>query len=192
MRFGNYDQRGGQHCARDDTGYRIEEAATGEKALETDRLMRRIGMVYGAENAQKFIEQDTFSHDLLHAYCEGINAYIKTLKPKDYPVEYKLLDYAPEEWQPIKVGLLLKNMANMLSVYEYDVENSNFIAKFGEEDFRKLYPDSWKGDDPIIPVGTKFETSNAKSETTAEKERRNRLRASFGSRRCRGFGKPTI
>ncbi|MES2619448.1 MAG: penicillin acylase family protein [Bacteroidota bacterium] len=129
----------------------------GEKALETDRMMRRIGMGYGAEKAQKFIEEDSFSHDLIRAYCEGINAYIKTLKPKDYPIEYKLLDYAPEEWQPIKVGLLLKNMANMLSVFEYDIENSNFVAKYGNEEFKKLYPDFIADEDPIVPIGTKWE-----------------------------------
>ncbi|HLP51009.1 MAG TPA: penicillin acylase family protein [Chitinophagales bacterium] len=129
----------------------------GEKALESDRLQRRIGMGYGAEAAQQYIEKDPESKKLLQAYCNGVNAYIKNLDPKDYPLEYKLLNYAPEEWQPIKVALLLKNMANMLSVYEYDIENSNFIAKYGEENFRKLYPDYWAGDDPIIPVGTKWD-----------------------------------
>ena len=134
---------------------RVSEVA-GEKALENDRLQRRIGMQYGAEKAQDFIAKDTASKKLIDAYCKGVNAYIKNLKQKDYPLEYKLLDYKPEEWQPIKVALLLKNMANMLSVYEYDIENSNFIAKFGEENFRKLYPDFWPGDDPIVPTGTKW------------------------------------
>ena len=79
----------------------------GDKTLELDRLQRRIGLGYGAEEAQKFIDQDPESKKLITAYCNGVNAYIKMLKPKDYPVEYKLLDYAPEEWKPIKVGLLL-------------------------------------------------------------------------------------
>jgi penicillin amidase len=142
----------------------------GEKALETDRMMRRIGMGYGAEKAQAFIEQDTFSKKLIQSYCDGINAYIKTLKPADYPLEYKLLDYKPEEWKPIKVGLLLKNMANMLSVFEFDIENSNFVAKYGKEEFRKLYPDFIADEDPIIPVGTKFEIRNSKPETISKSE----------------------
>ncbi len=153
---------------------RVSEIA-GEKTLEVDRLMRRIGMGNGAENAQKFIEQDSFSQKLLLAYCNGINTYIKTLKPKNYPVEYKLLDYAPEEWQPIKVGLLLKNMANMLSVFEYDIENSNFVAKYGNEEFRKLYPDFIADEDPIIPIGTKwdFGMQNAKANTNSQSAMRN-------------------
>ncbi len=141
----------------------------GEKTLESDRLQRRIGLGYGAEAAQDYIAKDPESQKLIEAYCKGVNAYIHNLKQKDYPLEYKLLNYAPEEWKPIKVALLLKNMANMLSVYEYDIENTNFIAKYGEANFRKLYPDTWAGDDPIVPAGTVFETpvnANTITDTT--------------------------
>ncbi len=129
----------------------------GEKALESDRLQRRIGMGYGAERAEEYIKSDSNSRKLLHAYCDGVNAYISSLDAKNYPVEYKLLDYKPEAWTPIKVALLLKNMANMLSVFEYDIENSNFVAKYGLAEFRKLYPDFIADEDPIVPIGTPFE-----------------------------------
>ena len=86
----------------------------GEKALENDRLQRRIGLGFGAERAEEFIDNDPESKAILRAYCNGINAYIKSLSPKDYPLEYKLLGYAPEAWTPVKVALLLKNMSNML------------------------------------------------------------------------------
>lgn len=138
---------------------RVSEIA-GEKALESDRMQRRIGLGYGAEKAEEFIRKDEKSSALIQAYCDGVNAYINTLQPANYPLEYKLLDYAPEKWTPVKVALLLKNMANMLSVYEYDIENTNFIARFGLDEFRKLYPDFWPGDDPIIPTGTKFEKTS--------------------------------
>jgi penicillin amidase len=155
---------------------RVCEVA-GEKALESDRLQRRIGMGYGAEAAVEYISKDPESKKLSQAYCNGVNAYIKSLSPKDYPLEYKLMDYTPEEWQPIKVALLLKNMANMLSVYEYDIENTNFINKYGEADFRYLYPDYWPGDDPIVPVGTKFETAGTKQQTTTQTTQANEQRA---------------
>jgi penicillin amidase len=132
---------------------RICEVA-GEKALAADRLNRRIGLGYGAENSRAFIERDPSSNDLVRAYCAGVNAYIKTLRPKDYPIEYKLLGYAPEEWTPLKVALLLKNMANMLSVYEFDIENTNFVSKFGQEQFHYLYPERDSFSDYIIPRGT--------------------------------------
>ena len=135
---------------------RIAEVA-GEKALAKDRMARRIGLGYGAENSKAFIEKDAQSNDLLRAYCAGVNAYIKTLKPKDYPIEYKLLGYAPEEWTPVKVALLLKNMANMLSVYEFDIENTNFVSKYGVDQFHNLYPERDSFNDYIIPRGTKWD-----------------------------------
>jgi penicillin amidase len=135
---------------------RVSEVA-GEKALPKDRMQRRIGLGYGAENSKAFIEKDPQSNDLIRAYCAGVNAYIKTLKPKDYPIEYKLLGYAPEEWTPIKVALLLKNMANMLSVYEFDIENTNFVAKYGVDQFHNIYPERDSFSDYIIPKGTKWD-----------------------------------
>ncbi|HRN93485.1 MAG TPA: penicillin acylase family protein [Chitinophagales bacterium] len=122
----------------------------GEKGLENDRIMRRIGMSFGAENAQNFILKDEKSKQLITAYCNGVNAYIQSLKKSQLPIEYKLLDYKPEAWTPIKVALLLKNMANMLSVYEYDVQNTAFIEQFGKEEYSKLYPDFIQDEDPII------------------------------------------
>ena len=136
---------------------RVSEVV-GDKAIDVDRMQRRIGLGYGADAAQEYISKDLESKKLIDAYCKGVNAYIKTLKPKDYPIEYKLLDYKPEEWKPIKVALLLKNMANMLSVFEWDIENSNFVAKYGKEEYRKLYPDFIAAEDPIIPEGTNWKT----------------------------------
>jgi penicillin amidase len=134
---------------------RICEVA-GDKALKGDRMSRRIGLGFGAENSKAFIEKDAASNDLIRAYCAGVNAYIKNLKAKDYPIEYKLLGYVPEEWTPLKVALLLKNMANMLSVYEYDIENTNFVSKYGEDQFHYLYPERDSFSDYVIPTGTKF------------------------------------
>jgi penicillin amidase len=100
---------------------RIAEVA-GQKALAKDPDGASYRTRIWSRKLKGFYREDAQSNDLLRAYCAGVNAYIKTLKPKDYPIEYKLLGYAPEEWTPIKVALLLKNMANMLSVYEFDIE----------------------------------------------------------------------
>lgn len=134
---------------------RICEVA-GPRALKNDRLMRRIGLGFGAEHTEEFIGKDTASNELLKAYCDGVNAYISTLSPKDYPIEYKLLGYAPEKWTPLKVALLLKNMANMLSIFEFDIENTNFVSKYGEEQFSYLFPERDSFTDFIIPIGTKW------------------------------------
>lgn len=139
----------------------------GERTIDVDRMQRRIGMGYGAETAQTYIAKDPESKKLIDAYCDGVNAYIKTLKPKDYPIEYKLLDYQPEPWTALKVALLLKNMANMLSVFEYDIENTNFVAKYGQQDFKALYPDFIDAEDPIVPKGTVWQTHNTNNQEMA-------------------------
>lgn len=129
----------------------------GEKALDNDRLQRRIGLGFGAEKSAQLTSEDSESNSLVNAYCAGVNAYIKSLSPKDYPLEYKLLGYAPEKWEPTKVALLLKNMANMLSVFEFDIENTNFIAKYGEEAFKHLYSEYDDFEEFIIPKGTLYD-----------------------------------
>src|SRR5204863_2091709 len=82
----------------------------GIKAIEYDRQQRRFGMVYGAENALKEMENDPASKETVHAYTDGVNAWINSLSAKNFPVEYKLLDYKPEQWTPLKCALLLKFM----------------------------------------------------------------------------------
>lgn len=129
----------------------------GEKGLDNDRLQRRIGLEYGAKNAQDYIAQDPESKAIIDAYCNGINAYISSLSIKEYPIEYKLLGYAPEPWTPLKVALLLKNMANMLSVYEFDIENTNFLASYGQAQLDYLYKSMDDFTDFIIPKGTTYD-----------------------------------
>nr|WP_317241143.1 penicillin acylase family protein [Hymenobacter sp. 5414T-23] len=73
---------------------RISEVV-GPKALEYDRFQRRMGLAYGAENSVRSMLQDSITRVVLESYSEGVNAYISSLAPKDYPFEYKLLDYAP-------------------------------------------------------------------------------------------------
>jgi penicillin amidase len=126
----------------------------GAKALDSDRLQRRLGLGFGADRAEEMVLKDSLSRLIVASYTKGVNAYIKNLKPENYPVEYKLLNYAPELWTPKKTALLLKNMANMLCVYEQDMENSNFISLYGKEAFHELYPRVWPELEPIIPTGT--------------------------------------
>lgn len=131
----------------------------GAKALDSDRLQRRLGLGFGAERAEEMVLKDSLSRLIVIAYTEGVNAYIKNLHPEDYPVEYKLLNYAPELWTPKKTALLLKNMANMLCVYEQDMENSNFISQYGKVAFHELYPRMWPELEPVIPIGTPWSFS---------------------------------
>jgi penicillin amidase len=100
---------------------------------------------------------DSTSKTMLEAYSSGINAYITTLSPEQYPLEYKLLDYAPEAWSPLKCALLLKQMASTLSSGSDDLRMTNILQQYGREVVGNLFPDYPLREDPVIPPGTKWD-----------------------------------
>ncbi|WP_410220048.1 penicillin acylase family protein [Pedobacter sp.] len=134
---------------------RISEVV-GKKAIELDRYQRRMGMLYGAENSLKGMMADPKAKEMILAYTQGINDYIKSLKDCDLPVEYKLLDFKPEPWQPIKCALLLKQMSAVLAMGSDEFYMTNILNKFGPDVTKDLFPDYPFKEDPIIPVGTKW------------------------------------
>jgi len=128
----------------------------GKKAIELDRYQRRMGMVYGAENSLKGMMADPKSRVMLNAYTEGINAYIHSISKAQYPLEYKLLDFSPEDWTPLKCALLLKQMSAVLAMGSTEFYMTNILKKFGPEVTANLFPDYPFKEDPIIPANTKW------------------------------------
>ncbi|MGN6181078.1 MAG: penicillin acylase family protein [Mucilaginibacter sp.] len=128
----------------------------GPAALSHDRYERRMGMCYGAENTANQMMADPLMHTVLLAYTDGVNAYIRQLPPKDYPIEFKLLDYAPEEWKPINCAYLLKLMSETLAGGSDQFAMTNDLKRFGPKIMKDLFPDYPFHEDPIIPVGTKW------------------------------------
>ena len=126
----------------------------GEAALNYDRQERRRGMGFGAEQTVKKLSEDKHTLAMAEAYADGVNSYIHQLDPKNYPVEYKLLDYAPEAWSPKKTALLLMYMTKMLAGGDEDIENTNALRLFGKERFDLLFPDFFDLTEPIIPKET--------------------------------------
>ena len=122
----------------------------GERTLEIDRLNRRLGLVVGAENSMKAYKDFPEVWESITAFSKGVNAYINSLNYHDYPLEYKILDYQPEEWTPLKTGLLLSYMSNTLSGWDNDLQNTNALQIFGRKDFDLLFPEYLMGVDPIV------------------------------------------
>lgn len=130
----------------------------GDQALNFDRSQRRIGLKFGAQNSEEaFKKEEPEIYQLIEAYSEGVNAYIQSLSYKDYPIEYKLLDYKPEKWTPYKCFLMISNMNNMLSRGERDLEHTNALKLWGRDIFEILYPERPAVIDPVIPKGTVFD-----------------------------------
>ena len=130
----------------------------GEKGLDHDRLQRRRGMLYAAKNTLAEIEKDTSLYALLESFTNGINFYINSLDKNKYPIEYKILDYAPELWTPLKTSLLLKSMAWGLTERDKeDLAYTKILNEFGLEVIEELFPIFPLNHDPIIPKNTKFD-----------------------------------
>ena len=125
-----------------------------DKILEFDINQRRMGMVYGAENKLRAIEQNPEALALLDAYTMGVNAYINSLTYADYPIEYKLLDYQPSPWTNLNSCLLLMAMSKDLTDREFDLEYTNQKNALGEEMFFALYGEYYQSMEPIFPTST--------------------------------------
>lgn len=129
----------------------------GPGVLERDQLQRRKGLVYAAENTLKGWKQFKTDFANLESYTAGVNAYINSLSPAEYPLEFKLLNYKPEPWTNLKSALFTKSMAQSLCSREYDLESTNALAVFGQETFDFLYPQQNPKQSPIIPEGTPWD-----------------------------------
>jgi penicillin amidase len=125
--------------------------------LNYDRQQRRLGMVYAAENGLRGMERNPVAKMVATRYAEGINAYITSLSYKELPIEYKLLNYQPEEWTALKSALLLRSMAQTLNMGDKDMQMTNALKLFGKEMIDVLYPDLEMMGDPIVDKPGKWD-----------------------------------
>lgn len=128
----------------------------GKRTLAYDIKKRRKGMLFAAEQTVKRWQQ-TGEIELIQRYCDGINAWIQQLAPKDYPLEYKLMGYEPSEWTPLKSAIFLKGMTETLASSNADLRASNALKVFEPELFNFLYPAVDPKNSPVIPKGTKWD-----------------------------------
>ena len=134
---------------------RVSEIVASDAILNYDRRQRRLGMVYGAKQALKSMDE----HPAVIQYTKGVNLFIESLDYANLPFEYKLLNYEPERWTTLKCALLLKNMAQTLNMGDKDIEMTNALHLYGKEMVDLLYPDNEKTGDPIVdnPGGWDFD-----------------------------------
>lgn len=126
--------------------------------LNYDRNQRRLGIPFAAQRTLDAIHQDPVSKRMVEKYTEGVNQYINSLTYKNLPLEYKLMDYRPEPWTPLKCALLLKSMCQTLNMGDKDMQMTNAFELFGKDMMDLLYPDHELDEDPIVskPNGWNF------------------------------------
>ena len=138
---------------------RLSEIA-GPGRLPIDRFFRRLGMVYGAEKTEANINANNPEmKETVDAYTAGVNAFIKQMDPADMPFEFKLMNYAPENWTPKKTYLFLMFMSYDLTgrAATSDLQLTNTRDFLGYDLFDKLYTNNQDSLDPIIPKGTVYQ-----------------------------------
>jgi penicillin amidase len=125
----------------------------GPLALGYDRAQRRLGMQHGAENNLRSIMEDSQSALAVQAYTDGYNAWLESLSPKDYPLEFKILGYEPEAFTPLNTALTMMSVAQTLTANTRAHAQSNARVLLPPEVYEKLYPLEIPWVKPMIPAG---------------------------------------
>jgi len=121
----------------------------GPDLIDFDRFQRSIGMPMAARTFLDEIERDSEIYDLVKAYSRGVNAYIESLQPKDYPTEFELIGYQPELWTPLKTACLFKHAAWANTGVGYALQVSQILSSVGESLMRSIIPEK-----PVFPEPT--------------------------------------
>jgi len=139
---------------------RISELV-GETTVDFDRLRRRIGMISSARIAEQEILNHPETRVAAQAYAAGVNAYIQTLRYKTLPLEFKILDYWPEDWTVFKSALLLKSFAHTLSFRNSEAIQTRTREILGDSLMNILHPFYPPYMEPIVPPGTPWNFSGS-------------------------------
>ena len=123
----------------------------GERTLNQDINQRKKQIHKAAKKTVELWKKNPEEYQFILSYTEGINAFIRNLKPKNFPLEFKLLGYRPEEWTVEKSALFFKSMAETLSFQHDDIPATTTLAYLGEELYQDLFPDWNPKQSPVIP-----------------------------------------
>lgn len=109
----------------------------GERAFDTDRLMRTLGLGRAADRAVTLTDPQT--RKLLEAYAAGVNAFLAS-EPV-LPVEFQVFAIAPEPWKPADSVAWMYVMAWDLSGnWRSELGRMRYAAKLGGDRANELIP----------------------------------------------------
>ncbi len=112
----------------------------GEDMLKTDLVMRAIRIEAKSDMVLDSLDQNTLA--ALKAYAEGVNIFIRENKDK-LPLEFTILGYEPEEWEP-------KHSVNLIGYMAWDLTMS-WISEIRMYKFMQMLPaDKFKQLIPIV------------------------------------------
>jgi penicillin amidase len=123
----------------------------GNDLLEADRQQRALGLAWSAEQVYAGLGAESRTVRVLEAYADGVNAWIDALRPRDYPLEYRLLGAEPMRWRPVYSAYLIRYMGQVLSYNTHDRWRERVEALIGPEAAAQLFPVNSPIQEPVIP-----------------------------------------
>ena len=88
-------------------------------------------MPASAEERLSRMDTSTNAYKLANAYVGGANAFIASLTPRDYPIEYKLLGQAPKVFALVDVLHLLNRMGATLATSSDELTHLEAASRVG-------------------------------------------------------------
>jgi penicillin amidase len=123
----------------------------GPEALETDKLLRTLGLMRAARS--EVASYDDSSLRILQAYSEGVNAFIESRRDR-LPIEFRLAGVSPEPWRPEDSIAWAKVMALLGGKnWQEEIIRAMLIRKLGSEKAKALLGLNKQGTPTIIPDG---------------------------------------
>jgi len=125
----------------------------GPGSIETDQHLRATGMNWAARRImESHAREQSLDYQILTWFSEGANAYINNLSYSDWPFEFKLFGYAPEEYSPLHSFLLMQYFNFDLSFESDDPAYGLAQDQLTPEEYDELYPHHSSRYKPIIPT----------------------------------------
>jgi penicillin G amidase len=125
----------------------------GPRVLDADRRTRALGLRWAAERKLAAGKRNTMGYRAINAYADGVNAWISSMRPRDLPMEYRLLGVTPDKWEPIYSLSFFSKMSLTLAFNDATYNRLTAQAKVGRAAADALYPVNSPIQEPIQPNG---------------------------------------
>ena len=125
------------------TAGRLSELV-GEDGVETDTVIRTLGWRRIAEEELPTLKPQT--RQMLQAYADGVNTYLRGRSPREVAVEYSILGLQLptaeiEEWSPLDSLAWLKAMAwDLKGNYDDELARARLSGRLSPAQINQIYP----------------------------------------------------
>lgn len=118
----------------------------GVKAIDKDTLMRKFGIQDAVK--KEYLNLNISTKLMLESYANGVNTFIR--KTKVLPIEYQIIEDAPDIWNPWDSLAVFKGRHIMMGSFESKLWRARLLEVLGPEKTNALFPEHRLGNRQII------------------------------------------